>query len=139
MNATQSDLERRQDDLRAAGVEIVVGSVIDFAGVARGKTVPLQRLDSFVTAGMGASPSWNVFCIDDVIAFTDNLGVVGALRLHIGPSALCVVAPGVAWAPGEFTEQDGSPSPLNTRGLLRRVGADLAAAGFAALGGCGVG
>jgi glutamine synthetase len=138
MDATNLDLERRQDDLRAAGVEIVVGSMIDFAGVARGKTVPLERLGSFVTAGMGASPSWNVFCIDDAIAFTEKLGVVGDLRLHIDPAALCVVAPGVAWGPGEFTEQDGTASPLNTRGLLRRVGADLAADGYQALVGCEV-
>ena len=136
MDATHPDLDRRQDDLRAAGVEIVMGSVIDFAGVARGKTVPLRRLSSFVTAGMGASPSWNVFCIDDTIAFTENIGVVGDLRLHIDPSALCVVAPGVAWAPGEFTEQDGTASPLNTRGLLRRVGAELAADGYQTLVGC---
>src|SRR5580692_9254895 len=75
MDATHLDLERRQDELRAAGVELVAGSVIDFAGVARGKTVPLERLGAFVTAGMGASPSWNVFCIDDSIAFTGKLGV----------------------------------------------------------------
>lgn len=136
MDATDLYLERRQDELRAAGVEIVMGSVIDFAGVARGKTVPLERLGAFVTAGMGASPTWNVFCIDDSIAFTEKLGVVGDLRLHIDPAALCVVAPGVAWAPGEFTGQDGTASPLNTRGLLRRVGADLAADGYQALVGC---
>ncbi|MGD0704520.1 MAG: glutamine synthetase family protein [Trebonia sp.] len=136
MDATQLDLERYEQDLRAARVEIVVGSVIDFAGVARAKTVPLERLSSFATAGMGASPSWNVFCIDDSIAFTEKLGVVGDLRLHIDPAALRVVAPGVAWAPGEFTEQDGTPSPLNTRGLLRRVSADLAADGYQALVGC---
>ena len=136
MDATDLNLERRRDDLRAAGVEIVMGSVIDFAGVARGKTVPLERLGAFATAGMGASPSWNVFCIDDSIAFTEKLGVVGDLRLHIDPAALCVVAPGVAWAPGEFTEQDGTASPLNTRGLLRRVSADLAADGYQTLVGC---
>src|ERR1700722_20464673 len=136
MDNAQLDLERRQEDLRTAGVEIVMGSVIDFAGVARAKTVPLERLGSFVTAGMGASPSWNVFCIDDSIAFTDKLGVVGDLRLRIDPAALCVVAPGVAWAPGDFTEQDGTASPLNTRGLLRRVAADLAADGYQTLAGC---
>ncbi len=136
MDATPLDLERCQHDLRAADVEIVVGSVIDFAGVARAKTVPLERLGSFVTAGMGASPSWNVFCIDDSIAFTEKIGVIGDLRLRIDPAALRVVAPGVAWAPGEFTEQDGAPSPFNTRGLLRRVGEDLAADGYQALVGC---
>src|ERR1700722_18033501 len=136
MDNAQLDLERRQEDLRTAGVEIVMGSVIDFAGVARAKTVPLERLGSFVTAGMGASRSWNVFCIDDSIAFTEKLGVVGDLRLHVDPFALCVVAPGVAWAPGEFTEQDGTASPLNTRGLLRQVDADLAADGYRAQMGC---
>jgi glutamine synthetase len=136
MDVTQLDLERCEDDLRAAGVEIVVGSVIDFAGVARAKSVPLGRLGSFVTAGMGASRSWNVFCIDDSIAFTEKLGVVGDLRLHVDPFALCVVAPGVAWAPGEFTEQDGTASPLNTRGLLRQVDADLAADGYQVQMGC---
>lgn len=136
MDVTQLDLERCEDDLRAAGVEIVVGSVVDFAGVARAKSVPLERLGSFVTAGMGASRSWNVFCIDDSIAFTEKLGVVGDLRLHVDPFALCVVAPGVAWAPGEFTEQDGTASPLNTRGLLRQVDADLAADGYQAQMGC---
>jgi len=136
MDTSQLDLDGHERDLRAARVEIVVGSVIDFAGVARAKTVPLERLGSFVTAGMGASPCWNVFCIDDAIAFTQKFGVVGDLRLHIDPSALCVVAPGVAWAPGEFTEQDGSASPVNTRGLLRRVTAELAADGYRALMGC---
>jgi glutamine synthetase len=135
MNFAQRNPERGRPDLRAAGVEVIMGSIIDFAGVARGKAVPLDRLDSFVTAGMGASPSWNVFCIDDSIAFTDKLGVVGDLRLRIDPAALCVVAPGVAWAPCELTEQDGAPSPLSTRGLLRRVAADLAADGYQTLAG----
>jgi hypothetical protein len=35
---------------------------------------------------MGASPSWNVFCIDFGIAFTPDLGVIGDLRLRIDPA-----------------------------------------------------
>ena len=34
---------------------------------------------------MGASPSWNVFCVDFGIAFTPALGVTGDLRLRIDP------------------------------------------------------
>ena len=136
MDTAEQYLDRRQSDLRADGVEIVVGSVIDFGGVARAKAVPLARLRSFATEGMGASPSWNVFCIDDAIAFTPSFGVVGDLRLRIDPAALTVVAPGVAWAPAEFTEQDGTASAVNTRGLLGRVAAGLAADGYHALMGC---
>jgi glutamine synthetase len=136
MDTTALDLERVEGDLRAAGVEIVVGSVIDFGGVARAKAVPLARLASFVTDGMGASPSWNVFCIDDSIAFTPSFGVVGDLRLHVDPAALSVVAPGVAWGPAEVTEQDGTASPVSARGLLGRVAADLAADGYRTLMGC---
>lgn len=125
-----------EDSLRDRGVTLVVGSVIDLGGVARAKTVPVGRLSSFVRSGMGASPSWNVFCIDDAIVFTDQLGVEGDLRVRLDAAALAVVADGVAWAPGEFTEQDGAPSPIDTRTRLREVCAALAADGFEARAGC---
>jgi len=139
MNAL-SDLKlaELEDDLRARGVSVVVGSVVDLAGVARAKTVPLHRLGPFVRSGMGASPSWNVFCIDDVIAFTDRFNVAGDLRLRPDASAMRVVADGIAWAPAEFTAQEGGNHPVDTRSLLRRVTAALAADGYDALAGCEV-
>lgn len=125
-----------EESLRRRGVTLLIGSVIDPAGIARAKTVPIGRLASFVRSGMGASPSWNVFCIDDNIAFTDRLHVEGDLRVRLDPGALAVVADGIAWAPAEFTEQDGAPCPLDTRTRLRDVCAGLAADGFEALAGC---
>ena len=56
MDATQLDLQRRADDLRAAGVEIVVGSVIDFAGVSRAKTVMGTPLATSVAATRSHGP-----------------------------------------------------------------------------------
>ncbi|MFZ2175808.1 MAG: glutamine synthetase, partial [Rhodococcus sp. (in: high G+C Gram-positive bacteria)] len=53
------------------------------AGIARAKTVPLRKLHSFIESGAGASPSWNVFCIDDHLSFTPSHTVTGDLRLRI--------------------------------------------------------
>jgi glutamine synthetase len=122
--------------LRADGVDVVIGSVIDLGGVARAKTAPLRRLKAFATAGMGASPTWNVFCIDDEIAFTEHLGVAGDLRLLMDSQQIRIVEPGVAWAPAVFADQDGETSPYDTRSLLRRTTEQLAEEGYATLVGC---
>lgn len=122
-----------QDRLADDGVDIVIGSMCNSAGIALAKSVPLQRLNSFHAAGLGASPTWNVFCIDGAIAFTDAIGVVGDLRLRLDTDALHVLDGGVAWAPVEIFTQDGSPSPTCPRGLLRRVQSRLEAAGIQAL------
>src|SRR5579862_7572681 len=110
------DLEQ---SLRDRGVTLVIGSVVDLGGISRAKTVPVGRLASFIRSGMGASPSWNVFCADDSIVFTDRLNVEGDLRVRLDAGALAVVADGIAWAPGEFTEQSGAASPVDTRTRLR--------------------
>ncbi|QKJ20485.1 glutamine synthetase family protein [Microbacterium hominis] len=110
----------------------VVGSIVDYAGVARAKAVPRTRLDAFATAGMGASPSWNVFCADDQLAFTPEISVVGDLRLRIDESNLRDVGDGVVWAPADVFDQHGARSPLCTRGILERAIGALAADGIVA-------
>jgi len=103
------------------GVRLVLGTAVDMSGVTRAKAVPLDRLPAFVDVGMGASPSWNVFCVDFGIAFTPELGVIGDLRLRIDPDRLTIVDEGIAWAPGTFGEQDGSPFPGCARTRLREM------------------
>ena len=73
--------------LAERGVRIVLGTVVDMSGVTRAKAVPVDRLEAFVHVGMGASPSWNVFCVDFGVAFTPELGVIGDLRLRLDPRA----------------------------------------------------
>jgi len=116
-----ADFAGRVDELRASGVELVAGSITDLAGVTRAKYVPLRRLAAFVRAGMGVSPSWSVFCVDSGIAFTPSIGVVGDLRIRIDPADLRHVDDGVAWAPGDLHDQQGSPAPLCVRTLLART------------------
>ncbi|WP_232374865.1 type I glutamate--ammonia ligase [Mycolicibacterium mengxianglii] len=117
----------RIDELRAEGVELVAGSVTDPAGVTRAKYVPLRRLGDFQRSGMGVSPSWSVFCVDSGIAFTPTIGVDGDLRIRIDPADTRIIDTGVAWAPGNLTDQAGDVVPLCLRSLLAK--SEQAAAG----------
>ncbi len=110
----------------------MLGTVVDLGGVTRAKGVPVERFPVFVEQGMGASPSWVVFCADFGIAFTPELGVTGDLRLRIDPALTTIVEPGVAWAPGELFTQDGERFAGCPRGRLKDVVARLAAAGLTA-------
>lgn len=126
-------LEQQSTELADAGVVSLAGTAVDFSGVVRSKTVPVRRLPAYVLSGMGASPSWNVFCIDNGIAFTPTIGVAGDLRLRLDPTAVAVVDDGLAWGPTDFANQDGTPSALCSRSRLRRLRDDAEAAGLTAL------
>ena len=119
--------------LAERGVRLVLGTVVDMAGVTRAKAVPVDRLPAFVDVGMGASPSWNVFCVDFGVAFTPALGVTGDLRLRIDPQRLTVVDGGIAWAPADLHEQDGAPYAGCPRSRLRAHAARARSAGLRVL------
>jgi glutamine synthetase len=120
--------------LEAEGVDTVIGTVVNPAGLINAKTVPIRRTNTFADPGLGASPSWHAFAIDQTgIAFTDAIGVVGDQRLRIDLSALRLIGDGLAWAPAGFFEQDGTPVTVCSRGTLGRVEAALAEAGIDAL------
>lgn len=120
--------------LAADGVVALLGTVVNPAGLVLAKTVPLARASAFVAPGLGASPVWHVFAIDQLGVVTGgDIGVVGDLRIRIDPDAIRVLGGGLAWAPGDFFHQDGAPDPFCSRGTLRRVEERLAAAGVEAL------
>ncbi|MGD9526599.1 glutamine synthetase family protein [Pseudonocardia sp.] len=121
-----------EERLAVHDVQLLCGTVVDPAGVIRAKAVPVARTGAFHVGGMGASPSWNVFCTDNAIAFRPGFGVVGDLRLRADLTALRVLEGGLAWAPTEMTTQDGTPAPVCTRGLLRRAQAGLEERGIVA-------
>ena len=111
------------------GCRYLLGTLVDSAGVLRAKQVSASRAAAFASAGLGASPSWAVFCSDDAIAFTPSFGVVGDMRLRADLHAVADLGDGLAWAPLDLISQDGAPLPLCYRGAARR-GVDR----FAALG-----
>lgn len=120
--------------LEAGGIETVLGTVVNPAGLTLAKTVPSRRLSAFADPGLGASPVWHVFAIDQTgIAFTKDMGVVGDERIRLDLTALRTLGDGLAWAPGSFFDQSGAPVPACSRGTLRRVEDRVRDAGFDAL------
>src|ERR1700759_2292577 len=120
--------------LEGEGVDAVIGTVINPAGLTQAKSFPIRRTNAFADPGLGASRVWHGFAIDQTgIAFTEHIGVIGDERIRIDLSAMRVIGDGRAWAPGSFFEQDGTPVPACSRGTLGRVEAALAEAGIQAL------
>jgi glutamine synthetase len=127
------DVELTSLEDRLAGARLLIGTIVDPAGVTRSKQVPAGRARAFHVNGMGASPSWNVFCIDNHTRFTPRFGVVGDLRLRADLGAARLLGDGLAWAPAEMFTQVGQACQVCTRGLLRRTQAALEDRGFSAL------
>ncbi|HEV7974281.1 MAG TPA: glutamine synthetase, partial [Amycolatopsis sp.] len=65
----EAELAAAAAGLAESEIRLLSGTVVDPAGVIRAKHVPTVRARAFHVAGVGASPSWNVFCIDNAIAF----------------------------------------------------------------------
>ena len=130
---SSSELDELSAELERKGTSLLLGTLVDYAGVTRTKGVPIARLRSYQEAGMGASPSWVVFCVDNGIALTDTIGVAGDLRLRIDAAEIRGIGDGLAWGPADLCEQDGSSSELCPRSALRRVVDQAAAVGLAAV------
>jgi glutamine synthetase len=112
------------------GCRYLLGTLADSAGVLRGKQVGAARAGVFASSGLGASPSWTVFSVDDTIAFTPSIGVVGDIRLRADLGAVADIGDGLAWAPVHLISQDGDPLPLDYRGAARRQVEAFAARGL---------
>ncbi|RAV11614.1 glutamine synthetase [Mycolicibacterium sp. GF69] len=117
--------------LEADGVATLIGTVVNAAGLILAKTVPLRRMGVFADPGLGASPVWHVFAIDQSgIVFGDAIGVVGDQRIRIDLGALRILGDGLAWAPGNFFNQNGAADPYCSRGALGRITDRLSDAGI---------
>lgn len=113
---------------------VVVGTIVNPAGLTLAKVVSATEAAKFADPGLGASPTWHGFAIDRAgIAFTDAISVVGDERIRIDRHALRIIEDGLAWAPASFFDQDGNPVPACTRGTLARVESRLEQAGLRAL------
>ena len=126
----REDQERKARAIAAAlvedGVEGVALSYVDNAGVTRVKSVPVARLPHAAAWGVGMSPVFDVFCVDDsVTAGRIAGGPDGDLRLHPDLDRLARLAaqPGWAWAPVDRYTQDGEEHPGCQRSFARRAAA----------------
>jgi len=126
------------DRFAADGIDGVALTWVDTGGITRVKAVPVTRLLRAVVAGVGASPVFDAFLVDDSsVRGRFAGGPVGDLRLRPDLDRLVPLAasPGWAWAPADRFDQAGHPHPLDARWLLRRAVAGLAADGLAVLAG----
>ncbi|SDS66507.1 type I glutamate--ammonia ligase [Microlunatus soli] len=121
-------------DLLDRQVSTLIGTVWNPNGLLLAKTVPTQRADAFVETGLGASPTWHGFTIDQGgIAVTKAISPVGDLRLRIDPDAVRVIGDGFAWGPARFVTQEGGPVAECGRGALARIEESLQQQGISAL------
>ncbi len=138
-DAARAALADRARDLAPGlaekGVVGVIGAWVDNAGIARVKGFPLSRLESVAARGVGMSPVFDAFGIDDSIADTPAGGPVGDLRLVPDLERLVPLTaqPGWAWAPVDRRRQDGTAHPQCSRLLLRRIVDRLAGDGLTLL------
>jgi glutamine synthetase len=120
--------------LAARDTRAVALTWVDNAGITRVKTVPVARLPEAAAWGVGMSPVFDVFCVDDSITTSTHIGgPVGDLRLHPDLDRVTVLAAqrGWAWAPVDRWTQDGTPYPACQRTFARRMVERAAVAGLA--------
>jgi glutamine synthetase len=123
--------------LAAQGTEAVALAVVLPDGVTLVKTVPVRRFEEAVRFGIGLSPVFSVFLVDDQITSSPyTSGPTGDTRLIPDPGATVALAasPGWALAPVDQLDQEGKPYAACVRTFARRMLDRLVAAGLEARG-----
>jgi glutamine synthetase len=116
-------------------VVAVALTYVDTTGITRVKTVPIARLDKALATGVGMSPVFDAFLLDDSIARGRFAGgPIGDLRLIPDVERIVPLAaqPGWAWAPVDRWTQDGRRHPNCSRAFASAEVDRLAAAGYTA-------
>ncbi len=125
----------RAEELAARGVDGIALTYVDNTGITRVKAVPTARLEAATTSGVGMSPVFDVFVLDDsVTASRTSTGPVGDLRLYPDLDRLVELAaqPGWAWAPVDRRTRAGEVHPLCHRSFAARMVARAAEQGMSA-------
>jgi glutamine synthetase len=98
--------------------------IVDPAGVTLVKSIPVARFDEVARFGVGLSPVFSVFLVDDQITSSPQIGgPTGDTRLVPDPDAVTPLAasPGWALAPADQRGQEGEPYPACTRTFARSM------------------
>jgi glutamine synthetase len=122
--------------LADAGVSMVAACWVDNAGITRVKSVPVGRLARAAGWGIGMSPVFDVFVVDDSITTSKHIGgPAGDLRLMPDLNRVTPLAalPGWALAPADRYTQEGEPFVGCTRSYAKRMVAKAAEQGLTVL------
>lgn len=112
------------EELARAGARAAALVLVDNAGIARMKCVPLDRLPAASEAGIGWSSVWAAALGDDHFAQPASLAWPSGdvrLRADLDAAAILACAPGWAWAPIDHYEQSGERWPGCQRWFLKRL------------------
>lgn len=124
------------EGLAGRGISGIALNYVDNTGITRVKAIPTSRLVAATSSGVGMSPVFDVFVLDDsVTASSSSTGPVGDLRLYPDVSRLVELAaqPGWAWAPVDRRTRSGEAHPLCHRTFATRMVARAAEAGLSAV------
>lgn len=138
--ATSSPSTRPENaaTLAEQGVDAVLVTFVDNAGVTRSRAVPLSRFASAAASGLGLSTAWHVVSATDAVTTSPYVGnPAGDLRL-VADAGAARPLPGLprwGWSPADQYTADGSPHPCCPRHYLRRAIERCAALGLDILAG----
>jgi glutamine synthetase len=107
-------------------------ALVDNAGVTLVKGVPIRRFEDAVRFGVGLSPVFSVFLVDDQITSSPHIGgPTGDTRLMPDPAGTVPLAasPGWALAPVDQLDQEGEAYPACPRTFARKMLERLATLG----------
>lgn len=110
--------------LTADGIQGIVLTWVDNAGLTRVKSVPTARLPHAARRGVGMSPVFDVYLVDDSMTTSRHIGGPdGDLRLFPDLDRLTPLAaqPGWAWAPADRYAQSGVDHPACQRLFAQRM------------------
>ncbi|MFI0776687.1 glutamine synthetase [Streptomyces sp. NPDC021212] len=120
----QARARQEADRLTAQGIHGIALTWVDNAGLTRVKSVPTGRLAHTARRGVGMSPVFDVYLVDDSMTTSPHIGGPdGDLRLFPDLGRLTVLAaqPGWAWAPADRYAQSGLEHPTCQRLFARRM------------------
>jgi len=118
-----SRASEQANQLSLRGVRAVALTWVDNAGITRVKAVPVSRFEHAAMWGIGMSPVFDVFLLDDSITSSRHAGgPTGDLRLYPDLDRVSVLTgqPGWAWAPVDRRTQEGEAYPGCQRTFARR-------------------
>lgn len=120
-------------ELAADDVRVVALTWVDNAGITRVKAVPTNRLTTAVRDGVGMSPVFDVYLVDDSMTTSTHIGgPVGDLRLFPDLAGVVPLAAqsGWAWAPVSRRTQADTVYPGCQRSFAGRMAAEAERAGL---------
>lgn len=131
-SAHGSEMASRLTD---AGVSMVALCWVDNTGITRVKSIPVSKLERAAGWGVGMSPVFDVFVVDDSITTSKHIGgPAGDLRLMpvLDRAVPLAAQRGWAWVPVDRYTQEGDPYVGDARSFARAMTSRARAQGLTA-------